>query len=925
MRGAPAASPAHDEAALPPLGDAMAAAVGTDPSTRDALDVARDLDVDPARGLTAAEAAARLERDGANRLEAERRVPAWRRVLAQFADPLVYLLLAATLISFVAWWAEGHEGFPYEVVVILVVVIANAVLGFVQEQRSAEAVAALQRMAAASAAVIRDGALTRVPAFDVVVGDLLALAEGDAVPADARLVEGSLWAAEAPLTGESTPVTKSAAPLPEPAEVGDRTSMVFAGTAITRGTGRAVVTATAMDTETGKVARMLGATESDPTPLEREIARLGRVLGLAVLAIAAVVIASVMLTRDVETLTDVVDVLLLGVALAVAAVPEGLPAIMSVTLALGVQRMAKRNAIVKDLASVETLGSASVVCSDKTGTLTQNRMAVTRIVTADWEGPPDDAPRTAREAVAFGSLASDASVAGDGSFEGDPTEVAFLAAERALEAEALRSGFDRVDAVAFSSERRRMSVLATHDARADLLAVKGAPDVVLARCSRVRAEEGDVRLDADRRGALDAAIDGLADRGMRTLAVAVREAPADTAEEEHEADLTLLGVVGLEDPPREEARHAVAEAQAAGIRVVMITGDHPRTASAIAAQLGIVEPGAPALTGAELTRMDEAALAAAVRETSIYARVAPEHKLRIVDALQAHGEVVAMTGDGVNDAPALRSADIGVAMGRGGTEVAREAANMILTDDDFATIVEAVREGRGILDNIKRFLRYLLASNLGEVLTVFLGVVGAAWLGLHAENGAVVAPLLATQILWINLLTDLGPALAVSAEPYADDLMERRPRRPGSPMIDRRMWGGMAYVGIVMAVVTLGTFDLFLPDGFIEGGQDVDTARTAAFTVLVISHLTNAFSARSEETTMFHRLTANPWLWGAIALSVALQVAVVHVPVLNEAFSTAPLSAQQWALCTALAMIVPLAIEARKAVLRSRDRRAARA
>ncbi|WP_062527550.1 cation-translocating P-type ATPase [Demequina rhizosphaerae] len=902
----------------------MAAAAVTDPSTRDAAEVALALDADLDRGLAGAEAAARLERDGPNRLEEERAVPAWRRLLSQFADPLVYLLLAAALISLVAWSAEGAEGVPYDVLVIMVVVLANAALGFIQERRSAQAVAALQRMAAASAAVIRDGGLARVSAFDVVVGDLLVLAEGDAVPADARLVDGTLWAAEAPLTGESTPVAKSPAPLAEPAEVGDRTSMVFAGTAITRGTARAVVTATAMDTETGRVARLLGATESDPTPLEREIARLGRVLGLGVLGIAAVIVATVALTQDISSLQDGVDVLLLGVALAVAAVPEGLPAIMSVVLALGVQRMARRNAIVKDLASVETLGSASVICSDKTGTLTQNRMAVTRLVTADGTAAPGEAARVAREAVAFGALASDATVAGDGGFEGDPTEVAFLEAERELEAETLRSGFDRVDSVSFSSERRRMSVLATHDERADVLAVKGAPDVVLARCARVRTEDGDVALGPDRRAGLDAAIDALADDGMRTLAVAIREAPASSAREEHEADLTLLGVVGLEDPPRDEARAAVAEAQAAGIRVVMITGDHPRTASAIAAQLGIVPPGSPALAGAALSRMDDAALAAAVRDASVFARVAPEHKLRIVDALQAHGEVVAMTGDGVNDAPALRSADIGVAMGRGGTEVAREAANMILTDDDFATIVEAVREGRGILDNITRFLRFLIASNLGEVLAVFLGVVLAGWLGLRDASGAVVAPLLATQILWINLLTDLAPALAVSAEPYADDLMERRPRRPGSPMIGRRMWTGMAFTGAVMAAVTLITFDLFLPGGLLPGSSDLDTARTAAFTVLVMANLTVAFAARSETRSTLHRLFSNPWLWGAVGLSLALQVAVVHLPVLNDAFSTAPLTLAQWGQCAALAAAVPLAIEVRKAVLRSRDRAAAR-
>ncbi|WP_296664880.1 cation-translocating P-type ATPase [Demequina sp.] len=916
----------------------MATAGVSDPSTATIAEVASAVSTDAANGLTTTEAAARLERDGPNRLDQERRVPAWRRLVSQLADPLIYLLMAAVAISLVAWWAEGRDGVPYDVIVIAVVIVANAILGFVQERRSETAVAALQRMAAARASVLRDGGVAQVLALELVVGDVLVLAEGDAVAADARVTASSLEVAEASLTGESVPVAKAADALPESAPLGDRSSMVYAGTAVTRGTGRAIVTATGMDTETGRIATMLDQTEAEPTPLQREIARLSRALGIGVLTIAAIVVASVLLTRDISGTADVVEVLLLGVALAVAAVPEGLPAVMSVVLALGVQRMARRNAIVKELSSVEALGSASVICSDKTGTLTQNRMTLARLVTSSGETVDslgrDPSAHEARRALELAVLANDARDNGAGSesrFEGDPTEVAFLAAAARM---GIEPRFDRRGAVPFSAERRRMSAVGVAEGEADadadadaerevtVLAVKGAPDVLLARCDRRLVGRTVEPLDDAGCAWAQEAVARLSGAGMRTLAVAMRDVPAGAeAAEDLEHGLVLVAIAGLEDPPRSSARQAVADAQGAGIRVVMITGDHPATAAAIAADLGIASsPGTPVLTGADLEDMDDDRLRREAPAVAVYARVAPEHKLRIVDALQAGGAVVAMTGDGVNDAPALRSADIGVAMGQGGTEVAREAAAMILTDDRFATIVEAVREGRGILDNVKRFLRYMLASNLGEVLAVFLGVVGAGVLGLMGPSGAAFVPLLATQILWVNLLTDLGPALAISAEPYADDLMARRPRRPDQPLIDRRMWVGMAWTAAWMAAATLITMDLFLPGGLIEGSSDVDTARTAGFTVLVIAHLTNAFSARSETQTIAHRLGENPWLWGAVALSLALQIAVVHVPVLQRAFSTAPLTPAQWGACTAIALVVPIAIEARKAVLRGRDR-----
>ncbi|WP_062206224.1 cation-translocating P-type ATPase [Demequina salsinemoris] len=905
---------------------------GRDPSIRDAAEVARELGTDTASGLSAAEAAARLLRDGPNRLAEAPRVPTWRRLLAQLADPLVYLLLGAIVVAVLAWWAEGAEGMPWDALVIAIVVIANALLGYVQERRSEDAVAALQQMSAAGAMALRSGAPVRLAADEVVLGDLLLLSEGDAVPADARIVAGEIWVAEASLTGESAPVAKDRSALAAAAAIGDRTSMVFAGTGVTRGAARAVVTATGMDTETGRIAGLLEGAEPDPTPLERQIARLSRVLGLTVVGIAVVVVAAVLLTRDIATVSDLVSVLLLGVALAVAAVPEGLPAVMSVVLALGVQRMARRQAIVKELSSVEALGSASVICTDKTGTLTENRMTLTTIVTGAGEtavdaGLGDDAAAAA--VVSYGTLAGDALVTehdGRVAFEGDPTETAFLAVEHRLGLERLRASLTRVGTVPFSAERQRMSVVADDADGGSVVAVKGAPDVVLPRCASVLDAAGESAWDEAAHRRIARGVEDLASRGMRTLAVAYRRLPDEAdPSPDLEHDLVLAGVAGIVDPPRPQARRSVADARAAGIRVLMVTGDHPETARAIAAEVGIASAADPVLAGAELSRMSPEELAAAAPHVSVFARVAPEDKLRLVDALQADGEVVAMTGDGVNDAPALRAADIGVAMGRGGTEVAREASAMILADDDFATIVTAVREGRGILDNVTRFLRFLIASNLGEVLSVFLGVVAAGYLGLTGDDGMLVAPLLATQILWINLLTDLGPALAVSAERYADDLMERTPRRPQDPILTRRTWLFMGWTAAWMAAATLLTLDGFLPGGAIEGSADLDTARTAAFTVLVLANLTVAFSARSETVSVVRGLASNGWLWGAVTLSVLLQVAVVHVPMLNVAFSTAPLSAAQWAACVAATMAVPLATEALKAVLRARDRHLASA
>jgi len=928
-----------------PAGDA-APAVQTPPWEQRADQVVAELHADLQVGLTSAEVAARLASHGANVLDARVPVPTWRKVVAQLADPLVYLLLAAVVVSLAAWVAEGAEGIPFEVIVILAIVAANAVLGYVQEARAEEAVAALNRMAAASATVVRDGAEQRVAAAEVVPGDVLVLAEGDAVSADARLVEvASLSVAEASLTGESEPVLKDVTPVTPGAAMGDRFAMVFAGTAVVRGRARAVVTATGMRTEIGHVAQMLGGTDDEATPLQREVDRVGRLLGLAVIAIAVVVVTAILLTSDIEEAGDLVDVLLVGVSLAVAAVPEGLPAVLSVVLALGVQRMARRNAIVKRLSSVETLGSASVVCSDKTGTLTRNEMTIVRIVTPSGEvtvsgsgyepvGELLCGERPLRDPVLLrevqwvlvgGSLSSDAVLRRerDGwAVHGDPTEIAFLVAEAKAELSELRQErFTRVGEVPFTSERKLMTTLQA-DAEGDRLLdvfTKGAPDVLLGRCTHERVAGEDRLLTAARRAQISADVDRLADLALRTLAVAHRTLPAAGPHpDDIEQGLVYLGTVGIIDPPRTEAAPAVAEAQSAGIRVLMITGDHPRTAVRIAAELGITDPAAPVLTGPEIGAMDDEALRVATREVAVYARVSPEHKLRIVDALQADGNIVAMTGDGVNDAPALKSADIGVAMGITGTDVTKEAGDMILADDDFATIVDAVREGRAIFANIRTFLRFLLSSNIGEVLTMFLGVLGAGLLGLDDASGVVAVPLLATQILWINLLTDTAPALAVGLDPPPDDVMDRPPRRLTDRVIDAAMWRGIAWVGTVMALVTLFALDLGLPGGLVEGDGTLDQARTMAFTTLVLAQLFNVFNARSDRVSAFHGLFANRILWGAIAVSVVLQVAVVQAGVLNDAFDTAPLSLGDWWICTALASLVLWADEAKKLLERLR-------
>ncbi|OSG94869.1 cation-translocating P-type ATPase [Bifidobacterium adolescentis] len=981
-----------------------------DPSLADAQAVAASLGVDPNTGLSQAEAERRLAQYGPNELASAPPVPKWKKFLAQFKDPLVYLLLAATGISLIAWFiekanaapgAEGGEILPFDAIVIVLILIVNAVLGYIQESKAEEAVEALSQMTAPQTNVLRDGKIARINTVDVVPGDVVMLGEGDSIPADGRLLAAaSLRVAEASLTGESVPVGKNVDTLAEAKALGDRANMVFNGTSVTQGTGRAIVTSTGMRTQVGKIADLLQATDDDDSPLQKEMNYVSKILGIAVCIIAAVVLVALALTEGFNDIHDVIDSLLLSVSLAVAAVPEGLAAILTVVLALGVRRMAEHHAIVKKLHSVETLGSASVICSDKTGTLTRNEMTVERVVTPSGEvqltgtgyapegrmvaisdagltSTPSPAQEAAQlEAVAtlaVGALANDGELrentgAGDGSAAsditweavGDPTEVSLIVAARKVKADRKYANYTRVGEIPFTSDRKRMTVVAQDNTDAGRLTVfaKGAPDVLLGYCSRI-AVNGAVRpmTQGDRQQIL-AAVERLSAEAYRTLGQAYRPLGtaslaavpgvrinaaghvADIADQSDvlESDLIWVGMVGIIDPPRTEVRDSVAEAHRASIRTVMITGDHPLTAARIASDLGIIETdgdgssvgsadlSSKVLTGVQLDELpDEQAFDKATREISVYARVAPEHKLKIVESLQRQGNIVAMTGDGVNDAPAVKTADIGVAMGITGTEVTKQSAKMILADDNFSTIVEAVREGRGIFDNIRKFLRYLLSSNVGEVFTVFGGVMLAGFLGITQPGSqGVTVPLLATQLLWINLLTDAAPALAMGVDPSTDDVMARKPRKLTDRVIDGQMWGDIIFIGLIMAAVTLIGMDMHLAGGLFTDrsvdavGHDAQMteARTMGFTILVFAQMLNALCSRSHDQSVFVGLFANKWLWAAIALSTLLQVAVIYVPFLNAAFGTVPLSVGAWFECLGLAMIVLVASELRKCVLR---------
>jgi Ca2+-transporting ATPase len=921
-------------------------------------------------GLSHAEAERRLARYGPNQLESLPETPWWRRLLEQFENVLVIILLVATVISALEWMLQQeHEtALPYEAIVIMAIVVLNALLGYFQEARAERSVRALMALAAPESTVIRDGERQRIPAQDIVPGDFVMVEAGDKIPADARIVEEmNLQADEAPLTGESMPVQKDARPIAEEVGIGDRSNMLFAGTVATYGRGRAVVVATGMGTEVGRIAGLLHAAEKEPTPLQQELDRTGKRLSVAMLAICGVVFASGLLSSPVFNLDAVLSLFLFAVALAVAAIPEALPAIVTMGLSLGVRRMAAAHAIVRKLPAVETLGAATVICSDKTGTLTRNEMTVRALFaggdlievggsgyvpegefTLDAQPLPGSSPvrQAVMETLRAAALANDAALTmSDGRWrvQGDPTEGALLVAARkfGLTDEEL-AGWRRIAEVPFTSERKRHTTVHLDPRQQSELLVcsKGAPELLLAKCRFIYASEEFVTLTEERRLELLRRNEALAAQALRTLAVAFRTVPAaalgidpaaaarpgfDVALPENvEDDLVLLGLVGMIDPPRPEVKAAVAVARRAHIRSIMITGDHPATAEAIARELEMFEPGARTVTGSELRTMGDAELDAVVEDVRVFARVDPEHKLRIVGSLQRHGHIVAMTGDGINDAPALKSANIGVAMGITGTDVSKEAADMVLTDDNYASIVKAIEEGRAVFDNIQKYLIYLLSTNSGELFTMFAGVMFAGALGLASADIGLFLPLLAVQLLWINLITDGPPALALGVDPKDREVMNRPPRPRGSGILLTEDWIRLACVGVLMMVGTCAVLDAYYPGGFFTlfatgtapNVADEMHARTMAFTTLMMYQLFDVYNCRSRRRSAFSGFFENKWLLVAVAFSLGTHILVIYVPFLQTAFQTVGLSALDWLIATAVSSSLLIAFELAKIVLR---------
>lgn len=850
--------------------------------------------VSPEKGLSVGETMARRADTGPNCLAASPGKGPLRRFLAQFDDFMVLLLLGAAGISLALSFLTGERDF-LDPIIILAIVVLNAALGMVQEGRAARALEALSRMSEPRARVLREGMPTEIPARDVVPGDILLLESGCRVPADARLLSArSLMLREASLTGESQPVSKDAdCVLPETASLGDRRNMVFSGTDVVSGRGKAVAVATGMHTQVGAIAGALLESEPPPTPLQQRLDRLGKVLGIGAIAVCAVIFCLGILRR-----AEPLELFMTSVSLAVAAIPEGLPATVTVVLAMGVRKMVGRNAIVRSLHAAETLGHISVICSDKTGTLTCNRMTVARVT--DGASPlAPDCP-ACRQVLFRAALCCGPSPG----IPADPTEDAILRAAREADEAALLpylSGHPRLAEQPFDPVTKRMSTL--HRTSAGLLlAVKGAPDRILPLCTHWEDVSGVHPLSAVQRENILRQVEAMGSAALRTLAVAVGHPPAGTSDASVGTNLIFQGLVGITDPPRPEAREAVAQCRRAGIRPMMITGDHVATAAAVARDLDILREGDRVLSGGELDSMDDAALGPVLRSTAVCARVTPEHKRRIVRLLQADGRVVAMTGDGVNDAPALQTADIGCAMGQSGTDVARSAADMILTDDNFATVVEAVRQGRGIYANIRKGIHFLLSSNMGELITLFAGTL-LGW----------PSPLLAIQLLWVNLITDSLPAIALGMDPIDDGIMEEPPLPPRTGLFAGGMGWDILWEGALIGSLALLAFLLGLPCD--AGGEPV-TARTMAFTVLSVSQLLHTLNIRSRRSLFSRRVPVNIPLLLSLVLCIGLQVAVVALPPLASAFRVVPLTAGQWASVALLSAVPLAACEAQKALSR---------
>ncbi|MBZ5689640.1 MAG: cation-translocating P-type ATPase [Acidobacteriia bacterium] len=858
---------------------------------QEAVAVTRALGTDPVGGLDKAEAQRRLAEHGPNELRTAQPISAWHILAEQFKNILIIILLMATGLS-------AFLGHGVEAVVITVIVLFAVVLGFVQEFRAERAIEALRQMAAPTAIVLRNGDEEKVPARELVMGDILLLHAGDKVAADARLIEAvNLQIEEAALTGESLPVEKQTASLPgEDLAIGDRVNLAYAGTVVTYGRGRAVVVATGMKTEFGKIAQMLETVETGRTPLQLSLDKVGRMLAQVAIVIVGLIVALGLLRGQ-----PFIEMLVFGIALAVAVVPEALPAVVTISLAIGVQRMVKRNALIRRLPAVETLGSTTVICSDKTGTLTKDEMTARRVFVngqtfeisgAGYEPRGGFSPDTKDEALhrllRAAALASDAHIVhnettGRWDVKGDPTEGALVVAahKAGLRKAELDELFPRIDEIPFTSETKRMTTF--HQTPSGVVAYsKGAPEVVLLSCALAATDRAAI-LETARQMAGDA---------LRVLAVAMKP---DAARENAEREMTFLGLVGMIDPPRPEAAAAVQKCKEAGIKVVMITGDHPLTAQAVARELGILTTGR-VLTGAELEVLSEEAFDRQVETIEVYARVSPSHKLRVVTALQRRGHITAMTGDGVNDAPTLKKADIGIAMGLTGTDVTKEAAAMTLTDDNFASIVAAVEEGRSIFGNIKKYLMYLLSSNIGEIGLM----AGATLLGMPL-------PLSAVQILYVNLATDGLPALALAVDPPEPDLMRRRPRDPRSGIFMRSVVTLITVGGLWSTAVNLGLFAWAM-----QSGRRIEEAMTMTFVSLVLIQFFKAYNFRSDRHSMFHRPFANKWLNRAILWELVLLVLIVYLPFMHRALGTFSLTGMDWTIIVTAALTICPVLELAK-------------
>lgn len=858
--------------------------------TKSKEEVLRSLDTNAAAGLSSQEVEKRLQSFGRNELEVKKKESLLKKVIGQLEDPMIIVLLIAAFLSYVS---SGFEDWIDSVIILLIVVI-NAIISISQENNANKSLEALQKMSAPLAKVIRNGKLEHIETATLVPGDIIELEAGDLVPADVRILSAAnLKADESAMTGESVPVNKKALEaLPEDTVLADRKNMLISSTVITNGRATCVVTSTGMKTEVGRIANMLISEDDNTTPLQRKMAEISKLLSIICLGICVLMfIVGLLYSRPI------LEIFMMAVSLGVAAIPEGLAAIVTIVLALGVQRLVKRHAIVKKLPAVETLGAASVICSDKTGTLTQNKMTVVETFVHGSATP--------QQLLAIGALCNDSKLTVNGSefqVTGDPTETAFVskAYEEKLDKNELEANMPRVAEIPFDSERKLMSTIHKTEQGYRVM-VKGAPDVLLNRC---RIDEAEAQKIAAKNA-------DMASNALRVLGVAykdITEVPEELTSEDIENHLTFVGLVGMIDPPRQEVKEAVAQCYDAGIRPVMITGDHKLTAVAIAKELNIFRSGDLAMTGSELDMMPQEILEEEVEKYSVYARVSPEHKMRIVKAWQAKGMVVAMTGDGVNDAPALKVADIGCAMGITGTDVAKGVADMILTDDNFTTIVHAVEQGRGIFSNIKKSIQYLLSCNIGEIITIFV----ATALNFHQM------PLVAIQLLWLNLVTDSLPALALGMEPVEPGVMKQKPRDSRKSIFADGFAASMIFYGVLVGAITLAAYwlgEYVLSDPTVADG----TANTMAFATLVFGELTRAFAVRSETRSIFSiGVFSNSAMNKAFLVSLALQLAVLFIPFLQEIFKVQSLTGIEWVIVILLSL-VPLIVSELTKAFRSKD------